>query len=187
MAAVGLTWAECLQMCPNDITPACHNASDTVTVSGPKESIENFVRDLKEKNIFAKEVACNDVAFHSHYMMEIAPMLKSCLEKVLNTPAKVRSKRWISTSVPEDRWNTPLASTSSADYHVNNLCSAVLFQEALHHIPANAITIELAPHCLLLGILKRSLSSDCLHLNLMKRGSHDHIAYFFSNLGETIR
>ncbi|CAF5035044.1 unnamed protein product, partial [Rotaria magnacalcarata] len=36
MAAVGLTWNECKQMCPSDIAPACHNALDTVTVSGPK-------------------------------------------------------------------------------------------------------------------------------------------------------
>ncbi|UJR30710.1 hypothetical protein I4U23_018230 [Adineta vaga] len=184
MAAVGLTWAECKEMCPSDISPACHNAVDTVTVSGPKQSVENFVADLKEKKIFAKEVACNQVAFHSHYMMEIAPSLRKCLENVIRNPPKQRSARWISTSVPESRWNTPLAFTSSPDYHVNNLCSPVLFQEALQHIPANALTIELAPHCLLLAILKRSLSTDCMHLNLMKRGTHDHITYFYNNLGK---
>lgn len=183
MAAVGLTWAECKQMCPSDIVPACHNAVDTVTVSGPKGSIEKFVEELKEKKIFAKEVACNQVAFHSHYMMEIAPLLKKCLENVIRTPHKQRSSTWISSSVPESKWNTPLALTSSPDYHVNNLCSPVLFQEALQHIPSNAITIELAPHCLLLAIIKRSLSTDCVHLNLMKRGTHDHVNYFYANLG----
>ncbi|CAF4219853.1 unnamed protein product, partial [Rotaria sordida] len=76
------------------------------------------------------------------------------------------------------------ALTSSPDYHVNNLCSPVLFQEALQYIPSNAIVIELAPHCLLLTILKRSLNTDCIHLNLMKRGTHDHITYFYSNLGK---
>ncbi|CAF4982692.1 unnamed protein product, partial [Rotaria magnacalcarata] len=76
MAAVGLTWNECKQMCPSDIAPACHNALDTVTVSGPKGSIEKFVEELKEKKVFAKEVACNQVAFHSHYMLQIAPLLK---------------------------------------------------------------------------------------------------------------
>ena len=184
MAAVGLTWAECQQVCPPDIAPACHNAVDTVTVSGPKESIEKFVEELKAQKIFAKEVACNQVAFHSHYMMEIAPLLKKCLENVIRSPPKSRSPRWISSSVPESRWNTPLALTSSPDYHVNNLCSPVLFQEALQHIPPNAITMELAPHCLLLAILKRSAGTDCVHLNLMKRGTHDHLTYFYSNLGK---
>jgi fatty acid synthase len=184
MAAVGLTWSECKQMCPSDIAPACHNAIDTVTISGPKESIEKFVEELKAKKIFAKEVACNQVAFHSHYMMEIAPLLKKCLENVIRNPPKQRSPRWISSSVPETKWNTPLSLTSSPDYHVNNLCSPVLFQEALQHIPSNAITIELAPHCLLLAIIKRSLSTDCVHLNLMKRGTHDHVTYFHTNLGK---
>ncbi|CAF3471296.1 unnamed protein product [Rotaria socialis] len=184
MAAVGLTWNECKQMCPSDIAPACHNALDTVTVSGPKESIEKFVEELKEKKVFAKEVACNQVAFHSHYMLQIAPLLKKCLENIIVGPHKQRSSRWISSSVPEKQWDTPLALTSSPDYHVNNLCSPVLFQEALQHVPSNAIVIELAPHCLLLAILKRSLSTDCVHLNLMKRGTHDHVAYFYTNLGK---
>ncbi|CAF5086630.1 unnamed protein product, partial [Rotaria sp. Silwood1] len=134
------------------------------------------------KKIFAKQVA-----FHSHYMMEIAPLLKKCLENVIINPPKQRSSRWISSSVPENQWNTSLALTSSPDYHVNNLCSPVLFQEALQYIPSNAIVIELAPHCLLLAILKRSLSTDCVHINLMKRGTHDHITYFYSNLGKKKR
>ena len=184
MAAVGLSWAECKEMCPSDIAPACHNALDTVTVSGPKDSISKFVDELKVKKIFAKEVACNQVAFHSHYMMKIAPLLKKCLEKILRNPSKPRSPKWMSSSVPEEKWNTPLALTSSPDYHVNNLCSPVLFQEVLQKIPDNAITLELAPHCLLLAIIKRSLSTDCVHLNLMKRGEHDHINYFYTNIGK---
>uniref|UniRef100_A0A803V968 Fatty acid synthase n=1 Tax=Ficedula albicollis TaxID=59894 RepID=A0A803V968_FICAL len=35
MAAVGLTWEECKQRCPQNVVPACHNSEDTVTVSGP--------------------------------------------------------------------------------------------------------------------------------------------------------
>lgn len=32
----GLTWAECLERCPQGVVPACHNAEDTVTISGPQ-------------------------------------------------------------------------------------------------------------------------------------------------------
>lgn len=71
MAAVGLTLAECKQLCPSDIVVACHNAEDIVTVSGPKASIEKFVEELKKKKVFAKDVACNGIAFHSYQMMEI--------------------------------------------------------------------------------------------------------------------
>ena len=34
MAAVGLTWTEAKERCPEGVVPACHNALDTVTVSG---------------------------------------------------------------------------------------------------------------------------------------------------------
>lgn len=33
MAAVGLSWEQCEARCPPDVVPACHNASDSVTVS----------------------------------------------------------------------------------------------------------------------------------------------------------
>lgn len=32
MAAVGLTWEECVARCPPEVVPACHNAKDSVTV-----------------------------------------------------------------------------------------------------------------------------------------------------------
>lgn len=38
---------------------------------------------------------------------------------------------------------------SSADYHVNNLVSPVLFHEGLCMVPENAVVVEIAPHALL--------------------------------------
>lgn len=32
----GMTWEQCLQKCPQGVVPACHNAEDTVTISGPQ-------------------------------------------------------------------------------------------------------------------------------------------------------
>ena len=34
MAAVGLTWQQAKERCPPGVVPACHNAADTVTISG---------------------------------------------------------------------------------------------------------------------------------------------------------
>ena len=34
MAAVGLTWTEAQERCPEGVVPACHNAADSVTISG---------------------------------------------------------------------------------------------------------------------------------------------------------
>ena len=73
---------------------------------------------------------------------------------------------------------------SSADYHVNNLVSPVLFQEALQHIPDNAVAIEIAPHCLLQAILKRSLGAGCTFVGLMKRNHADNMEFLLSSLGK---
>ena len=79
---VGLTWKEAKERCPEGVVPACHNAEDTVTISGPVDSVRTFVAQLKEEGYFAREVASNGVAFHSYYMSAIAPKLRQCLTKV---------------------------------------------------------------------------------------------------------
>lgn len=183
MAAVGLTWAECLERCPQGVVPACHNAEDTVTISGPQEAITKFVSDLKEEGIFAKEVRSAGVAFHSYYMASIAPTLLTALKEVIKEP-RLRSSRWISTSIPQPEWESPLAMYSSADYHVNNLVSPVLFHEGLCMVPENAVVVEIAPHALLQAILKRSLKHTCAILPLMKRGHSNNLEFFLSNIGK---
>ncbi|KAL4648124.1 fatty acid synthase [Arapaima gigas] len=183
MAAVGLTWEECKAQCPHGVVPACHNAEDTVTISGPQVSVSQFVAHLKENRVFAKEVRSAGVAFHSYYMASIAPALLSALKKVIKDP-KERSPRWISTSIPQSEWQSPLALYSSAEYHVNNLVSPVLFQEGLQLVPDNAVVVEIAPHGLLQAILKRSLKPSCSILPLMKRGHPNNLEFFLSHIGK---
>ncbi|KAM4525063.1 fatty acid synthase isoform 2-T2 [Odontesthes bonariensis] len=183
MAAVGLTWEECIAQCPQGVVPACHNAEDTVTVSGPQEAISAFVSELKEQGVFAKEVRSAGVAFHSYYMAAIGPTLLAALKKVIKEPRQ-RSSRWVSTSIPQSEWESPLALYSSADYHVNNLLSPVLFQEALSLVPENAVVVEIAPHALLQAILKRSLKHTCSILPLMKRGHTNNLEFFLSTIGK---
>ncbi|XP_047465414.1 LOW QUALITY PROTEIN: fatty acid synthase [Mugil cephalus] len=183
MAAVGLTWKECIAQCPQGVVPACHNSEDTVTVSGPQEAISAFVSVLKDQGVFAKEVRSAGVAFHSYYMASIAPTLLAALKRVIKEPRQ-RSSRWVSTSIPQSEWDSPLALYSSADYHVNNLVSPVLFQEALQLVPENAVVVEIAPHALLQAILKRSLKHTCCILPLMKRGHANNLEFFLSNIGK---
>ncbi|NXY35555.1 FAS synthase, partial [Pomatorhinus ruficollis] len=183
MAAVGLTWEECKQRCPPNVVPACHNSEDTVTVSGPLDSVNEFVAKLKEDGVFAKEVRSAGVAFHSHYMASIAPTLLSALRKVIPHP-KPRSARWISTSIHESQWQGDLARNSSAEYHVNNLVNPVLFHEGLKHIPENAVVVEIAPHALLQAILRRSLKPTCTILPLMKKEQKNNLEFFLTQIGK---
>ncbi|XP_035198499.1 fatty acid synthase [Oxyura jamaicensis] len=183
MAAVGLSWEECKQRCPPNVVPACHNSEDTVTVSGPLDSVSEFVAKLKKDGVFAKEVRSAGVAFHSYYMASIAPVLLSALKKVIPHP-KPRSARWISTSIPESQWQSDLARNSSAEYYVNNLVSPVLFHEGLKHIPENAVVVEIAPHALLQAILRRSLKPSCTILPLMKKDQKNNLEFFLTQTGK---
>ncbi|XP_018417291.1 PREDICTED: fatty acid synthase [Nanorana parkeri] len=183
MAAVGLTWKECKIQCPKGVVPACHNSEDTVTISGPQDSVRDFVVKLKKDGVFAKEVQSAGVAFHSYYMASIAPSLLNALKKVIPVP-KRRSHRWVSTSISESHWRSDLAQFSSAEYHVNNLVSPVLFQEGLQSIPANAVVVEIAPHALLQAILRRSLKPTNTILPLMKRGHSNNLEFFLTNIGK---
>ncbi|XP_054155200.1 fatty acid synthase-like [Oppia nitens] len=171
MAAVGLTWEEAKRRCPKGVVPACHNSEDSVTISGSYQETHKFLEELRAENIFAREVKSSGVAFHSYFMEAIAPTLLDKLKKVITDP-KVRSPRWLSSSVPESRWGEDLAKYSAPAYYVNNLTSPVLFHEAIQLVPKNAIVIEIAPHCLLQAILKRSLGSDIAYVGLMKRNNN---------------
>ena len=183
MGAIGLTWEEAKRRCPAGVVAACHNSEDSVTISGDYEAAKKFLEELRAENVFARDVKSAGVAFHSPTMKVIAPSLLEKLKKVLTV--KPRSSRWVSSSVPESRWNEELAKYSSPDYFVNNLLSPVLFHEAIQSIPKNAICIEIAPHCLLQAILKRSLGSQISYIGFMKRGNNENnLDFLFSAIGK---
>ncbi|XP_064478735.1 fatty acid synthase-like [Ornithodoros turicata] len=182
MAAVGLTWEEAKTRCKDGVIPACHNAEDSITVSGPAAAVAKLVAELKAENVFAREVNSLDVAFHSPYMQPIGPSLQAALDKVIPEP-RPRTSRWVSSSIPQSRWQEPLAKLCSASYHVNNLLSPVLFREALQHIPEDAIAIEIAPHCLLQAILRRALGPKALCVGLMKKAQDNH-KFFLTTVGK---
>ncbi|XP_054009830.1 fatty acid synthase-like [Hylaeus anthracinus] len=183
MAAVGLGYEEIKDMCPPDIEVACHNGPDSCTISGPAESMTEFVAKLQANKIFAKEVPCSNIAYHSRYIANAGPKLLAYLKKVIPEP-KPRSEKWLSTSVPRSQWSTHDAKFSSAEYHTNNLLNSVLFAETATMIPADAIAIEIAPHGLLQAILKRSLDPNVTNVPLTQRGHKDNAVYFLQALGK---
>ncbi|XP_047348390.1 fatty acid synthase-like [Vespa velutina] len=182
MAAVGLGYEQVRHLCPEDIDVACHNSSDSSTISGPTESIKAFVKELQEKGIFAKIVPTSNIAYHSRYIAPAGPKLLKYLEEVISHP-NARSERWISTSIPKSEWNSNKARLSSAEYHTNNLLSPVLFEEVLKMIPNNAITIEISPHGLLQAILRTSLN-NCINLTLTRRNHKDNTYLLLTTLGK---
>ncbi|XP_033608867.1 fatty acid synthase [Cryptotermes secundus] len=182
MAAIGLGYKEVKDMLPPEIDVACHNSEHSSTISGPVEPVKRFVAQLKEQGVFARVVNVANIAYHSRYIQPAAPALFKTLKKLIPNP-KPRSVRWISTSVPEECWDTHQAKYCSADYHTNNLLHPVLFEEASRHIPRNAIVIEVAPHGLLQAILRRSLSPKCTNIALTQRAHPQGLHFLLSAIG----
>lgn len=138
---------------------------------------------MKSKDIFAKAVQSSGFAFHSKYIAHAGLKLRQSLERIIPLPKK-RSSRWISTSFPQCNWKYQIAQYSSAAYHVNNLLSPVLFQEATQLIPSNAICVEIAPTGLLQAILRRSLGKEVTNLSLLQRDHKNNIQFMLSNIGK---
>ncbi|KAG7303505.1 hypothetical protein JYU34_012029 [Plutella xylostella] len=183
MAAVGLGYKQIVDLCPPEIQVACHNSSESCTISGPSDAMRQFVAKLTAQGIFAREVPCSNIAYHSRYIQEAGPALLKYLKDVIKSP-KPRSKRWLSTSIPKERWDEPLAAFSSAEYHTNNLLNPVLFEETSEQVPSNAVVIEVAPHGLLQAILKRSLHSNCINIPLTRRGHADNALFLLEAIGK---
>ncbi|CAH1641260.1 unnamed protein product [Spodoptera littoralis] len=183
MAAIGLGYEQILPMCPPEIQVACHNGPESSTISGPADIMRKFVGQLTTKGIFAKEVPCSNIAYHSRYIADAGPKLLEYLSEVIKNP-KPRSGRWISTSVPQDRWNEPSAKLCSAEYHTNNLLRPVLFEETSKLIPNDAVLVEIAPHGLLQAILKRSLNPNCKNIALTRRKHPDNTFLLLEGIGK---
>ncbi|KAL0867562.1 hypothetical protein ABMA27_008331 [Loxostege sticticalis] len=183
MAAVGVGYQQIINMVPPEIEVACHNSAESSTISGPADVMKEFVASLTAKGIFAKEVPCSNIAYHSRYIADAGPGLLKYLSEVIKDP-KPRSDKWVSTSVPQDKWNEPSAKYSSAEYHTNNLLNPVLFEETSRLVPPNAVLVEIAPHGLLQAILKRSLPASCNNIALTRRGHPDNPLLMLEGIGK---
>lgn len=182
MAAIGLGYQQIRPLLPDGIEVACHNGPDSSTISGPAELVAKFVKELTDKNIFAREVPCSNIPYHSKYIAAMGPKLLARLQEVIKTP-KQRSSKWLSTSVPKSDWEKPEALFCSAEYQTNNLLSSVLFEETMRLLPENAVTIEIAPHGLLQAILRKGMTSS-YHISLTQRNNANNINVLLGGLGK---
>jgi len=128
-----------------------------------------------------KEVQCSNIPYHSRYIASIGPKLLAYMNEIIPEP-KLRSQKWMSTSVPQDKWST--AKFSSAEYHTNNLLNSVLFEETSRMIPKDAVTIEIAPHGLLQAILRRSLDPGVTNIALTQRSHRDNVEVVLQAIGK---
>lgn len=181
MAAIGLSHKQVKEVLPEDVDIACHNGVESCTISGPAESVQALVEKFRGDNIFAKEVACSGVPFHSRYIKKVGEKLKERLIRVISG-CKKRSAKWISSTYPQSDWHLEESQSTSAEYFSKNLLNPVLFEEACEMLPKNALTIEIAPHGLLKAILKKNLKEG-KHLSLTERGNGNGSLFLLESLG----
>ncbi|XP_065221120.1 fatty acid synthase-like isoform X2 [Planococcus citri] len=182
MVAVGQSYDVMKDIVPPEIEIACHNSPSNCTLSGPTEIVQKFIEDLNEKNVFNRVVKTSNIAYHSRYIASAESMFLSYTKEVIPEP-KLRSKKWICTSAPEHKWDNEEIKYSSAEYHTNNLLNPVYFEESHRYIPANSITIEIAPHGLLNAILKHSLPNTVDNIPLLMRHNENNVEYLLNSLG----
>lgn len=56
--------------------------------------MNDFVEQLKQEGVFAKEVRTGGLAFHSYFMEGIAPTLLQALKKVRTWPFGLDLRAW---------------------------------------------------------------------------------------------
>jgi len=67
---------------PSDIDIGCHNSEDNVTLSGPADTMENYLEILKKRNVFVRTVNSNGIAYHSRMVRRQAEFVQKFSEKV---------------------------------------------------------------------------------------------------------
>lgn len=81
---LGLTYDKLKTRLPEDIDIACVNSCNNCTISGPVDSVRNFIDKLRVDDVFAREINSSHVPFHSRYVKDIGPVLLQYLQKVQN-------------------------------------------------------------------------------------------------------
>ncbi|KAG5872018.1 hypothetical protein JTB14_036444 [Gonioctena quinquepunctata] len=181
MASINMSMEEMKKLLPDNIFVACRNGSTNVTISGLENPVRQFLETLSARGISAKLIPTRGYAFHSPCLSEAVPFVSDFCKKVLNDP-KPRSRKWISSSVPLNSTDETLE-FSSAEYFVNNFVNPVLFDQVVDKIPENALVIEIGPHGLLQGILRKEIKSGAKILSVSNKFNDDNEAVFLESIG----
>ncbi|ATY66088.1 polyketide synthase, putative [Cordyceps militaris] len=193
MMAVGLSMKDAVQVCRRPefdgrIQVAASNAPQSVTLSGDKEAIAEAMTMLTGDGVFARELKV-DTAYHSHHMIPCAqPYLKSLIACDIQILTPTPGKCIWSSSVRGDaellRKDRNLDSLKGP-YWVANMVQTVLFSRAVEssiwHGGPFDLVVEVGPHPALKGpteqTLKAAFGSTPLYTGLLKRGTHDGLAF----------
>ncbi|GLA60097.1 hypothetical protein AtubIFM54640_011528 [Aspergillus tubingensis] len=130
-----------------DLTIACINSPDSVTVSGDHRHIEALNTILDRKEIFAQKLAVN-VAYHSAHMLRVADTYREAIQ-ILEPGTASKTKPVAMFSSVSGRQLAP-SELRDPDYWVRNMVSPVRFKDAMTALVASSFVqiqrkLDLAP------------------------------------------
>ena len=145
--------------------------------------MKKIMDHFKAKGVFVHQLESSDIPYHNPLLKTSAKPMTEEIKKHLPNP-KLRSKKWISTSMLEDEQKEDFLKYASAEYFVNNLISPVFFYDKLKSLPSDAIIVEVGPHGMFRKIVSETLES-AYYLTLIKKDSNDtNLDNFFAAISK---
>ena len=138
---------------------------------GPEEPMKKIIEDLKAKNVFTFQLESSDIPYHHPLLKTSAKQMAEEIRKHLPNP-RLRSKKWISTSILKDETKEDILNYASAEYFVNNLISPVFFYDKFKTLPSDAIVVEVGPHGVFRKIVIETLESVS-YISLISKDSNE--------------
>ncbi|RYO86469.1 hypothetical protein DL762_004751 [Monosporascus cannonballus] len=144
------------------VVVACHNSPQLVTLSGDEDALKTVKSKLDAAGIFSRNVKTNGKAYHSHHMAAAAEKYEKLVH---DAKARRETSRPLATTAKmvSSVTNTILPETAVLDaaYWSANLCSPVLFNQAVQTILTTEefsdvdLFIEVGPHSAMAGPIKQ--------------------------------
>jgi len=170
MMAVGLGAegvAPFLEDIDDKVVIACHNSPASVTLSGDADALEVVKSKLDAEKIFARIVKTGGKAYHSHHMQPVAAVYESLIQKA-KASAPFNSPQPSNAIMVSSVTNSVITEDTIVDgkYWGANLCSAVLFNQAVQTIATDSqfsnvdLLIEIGPHSALSGPIRQICTAN---------------------------
>ena len=133
--------------------------------------MKKILYELKAKKLFVFPLESSDVAFHHPMLEQYAKPMYDLINDNIPNP-RLRSRKWISTSILENEPKEDILNYASAEYFVHNLISPVFFYDKFKTLPSDAIVVEVGQHRVFRKIVSETLENSS-YISLMKKDSND--------------
>ncbi|PNS19188.1 L-2-aminoadipate reductase [Sphaceloma murrayae] len=186
MMAAGITPEDATELLDSEVFSgraniAAYNSSDSLTLSGDSDAIEELKEILEDEDKFARILKV-EKAYHSHHMVACAQPYAASLE-ALNIRLGTPTGTWISSVSGKDILDHGLSELKSK-YWIDNAVNPVLFMQAVQQVcsqrPAFDLAIEVGPHPALQSpatqTIKERTGKVPPYTGLLKRGQKDIVS-----------